>query len=289
MIHTIDINQWHTPLPDDHQQQSLSALEQGKVIYFPNLSFPLRVEEEFFLTPASLQGTCKNISLNTDGAVKGVAYRGRDLKRFSDMMTRFKTFAQGLIENLMPRYKDHLQLGRTSYRPVEIFGRQYSARKDDTRLHVDAFPSSPNQGKRILRVFSNLNFTEPRIWNLGEPFLQVVQRFAHCFKPPIMGSRRLLSWLNITKSYRTLYDHYMLQLHDAMKLDQDYQNSVEKMTFSFDPNTTWIVMTDHVSHAALRGQYVLEQTFYLDVQGMQTPELSPLSMLERHFGSCLMG
>ena len=30
-------------------------------------------------------------------------------------------------------------------------------RKDDTRLHVDSFPATPSGGRRILRVFSNVN------------------------------------------------------------------------------------------------------------------------------------
>jgi len=36
-----------------------------------------------------------------------------------------------------------------------------------------------------------------------------------------------------------------------------------------------------VSHAAMAGQYQLEQTFLLPVSAMQQPERSPLRILER--------
>src|SRR5204862_4964539 len=98
-----------------------------------------------------------------------------------------------------------------------------SYRKDDRRLHVDAFPSAPNQGMRILRVFCNVNpNNEDRIWRLGEPFEEVAKKFIPQTAAPIPGSARLLKWLQITKSYRTKYDHYMLQLHDMMKSDHAY-------------------------------------------------------------------
>ena len=48
-----------------------------------------------------------------------------------------------------------LQKKRTSFRPGAIETRALSPRKDDKRLHVDAFPSSPVQGRRIFRVFTN--------------------------------------------------------------------------------------------------------------------------------------
>ena len=53
--------------------------------------------------------------------------------------------------------RPYVKRARTSYRPQPAVGRDVSWRKDDSRLHVDAFPSRPNRGERILRVFSNVN------------------------------------------------------------------------------------------------------------------------------------
>ena len=48
--------------------------------------------------------------------------------------------------------------------------------------------------------------------------------------------------------------------------------------------STWIVQTDSVSHAALSGQSMFEQTFLLPVEGMLDPARSPLRILERLAG-----
>lgn len=49
--------------------------------------------------------------------------------------------------------------------------RRAVGRADDRRLHVDAFPTRPNYGERILRVFANVNPAGvPRAWRVGEPF-----------------------------------------------------------------------------------------------------------------------
>ena len=164
-----------------------------------------------------------------------------------------------------------------------------SWRQDDTRLHVDSFPASPTQGRRILRVFSNIHPQgTPRVWKLGAPFEQVARRFLPVARRPQPVLAALLQWLHVTKSRRTPYDHYMLQLHDAMKADTDYQAQVEQQTHAFAPGQTWIVFTDAVSHAALRGQHALEQTWLLAVTAMAAPEKSPLAILERQLGRPLV-
>ena len=58
-------------------------------------------------------------------------------------MQRFATGAVDLMNGLFPRYAAHLERARTSYRPVEIAGRKAAPIVDDTRLHVDAFPTRP--------------------------------------------------------------------------------------------------------------------------------------------------
>ena len=73
----------------------------------------------------------------------------------------------------------------------------------------------------------------------------------------------------------------MLQLHDRMKADGAFQAQTPQTTFDFPAGSTWIAFTDGVSHAAMAGQYQLEQTFLLPVEAMQTPERSPLRILER--------
>ncbi len=70
--------------------------------------------------------------------------------------------------------------------------------------------------------------------------------------------------LHITKSRRTEYDHDMLQLHDRVKADIAYQRDAPQLAIDFAPGTTWVVYSDQVLHAAMGGQLMMEQTFYLE-------------------------
>jgi hypothetical protein len=198
------------------------------------------------------------------------------------MMQRYTEFVQRLIQQLFPHYADAYTLGNASFRPVEAAGRLQSKRQDDSRLHVDAFPSRPVAGARLLRIFANVNLEgKPRIWHAGEDFDAVARHFLPRIAKPLPFSAWLLRAFRMTKSLRTAYDHYMLQLHDNMKQDDDYQQQVAKEKLIFPAGSVWICFSDQTSHAALSGQGLLEQTLYLPIAKMQRLEKSPLYRLER--------
>lgn len=286
VLETLSIDRWDAPVAPEITDSAINAVESGKVLYLPNLAFHLNDSERRFLTPSCTDGSAKNISFDSrTGALKGTCLAGADRAELVSLVARFSRQASELVALLLPRYALHLQTGLTSYRPVEVEGRPSSYKKDDTRLHVDAFASRPNRGRRILRVFSNVNPAGiPRVWNLGEPFEPFAMRFAPRVGPPLPGSAWLLERLNVTKGPRSRYDHLMLGLHDRAKEDMDYQRSAPKVRMDFPPGSTWVVFTDQVLHAALSGQYLLEQTFYLPVRGMKHEERSPLRVLERLAG-----
>ena len=54
--------------------------------------------------------------------------------------------------------------------------------------------------------------------------------------------------------------------------------------YEFPVGSTWMAFTDQVSHAAMAGQHLLEQTFYLPVTAMADEARSPLRILERLTG-----
>ena len=105
---------------------------------------------------------------------------------------------------------------------------------------------------------------------------------------PWPGEGRLLQTLRITKSRRSAYDALMLQLHDRMKQDAEFQERSEQETVEFPFGSSWIAFTDQVSHAATAGQYQLEQTFLLPVSAMIDERRSPLRVLERLTGRRLV-
>jgi hypothetical protein len=284
MLTPFTTKRWDDHFPDSAQQKAINDLEHGHILYFPALSFSLSPEEQLFLNPEFSSPKSKNISYNP---IKNYLLGIQGLNKtqhvlLKNLLKRYSNYSFQLIKELLPRYAPHLIMAKTSFRPVEIKGRESSYRKDDKRLHVDAFPSTPNQGQRILRVFSNINPDgRDRIWRAGEDFEDMAKRFLAKAKSPIPGSATLLYLLKITKSKRTLYDHYMLQLHDLMKADEQYQRECKQEELRFPPNTSWIVQTDHVSHAAMQGQHVLEQTFYLPIKAMRNESVSPLRILEK--------
>jgi len=126
------------------------------------------------------------------------------------------------------------------------------------------------------------------VWHVGEPF----EEMARIMLPRAKEGSPVRSWLlaaaRITKGRRSAYDNLMLGLHDNAKLDERYQKACSQIEVKFAPGTTWLCFTDQVMHAALAGQYVLEQTFHLDTYAMARPELSPLKVLERMQGHALV-
>ena len=275
-------NERESPIAE--KNQFTHDLESGKVLFLPRLRFELLPSEQVWLKTHVAGLKAKNISFNPlSHRIKGFRCEAEVEALLQGLCDRFHAQAKALVHELFPFYKDTLKVGMVSLRPIEIEGRvPKSPRKDDRFLHVDAFPSRPNQGQRILRVFSNINMQDKsRVWRVGESFENVAKQFFPQIKKPIPGSAKLMKMLKITKSLRTSYDHAMLQIHDTMKQDPHYQNNVAFEEIAFPAGSTWIVFSDSVSHAVLSGQHMMEQTFYLPAKCMQTPELSPLKILEK--------
>ena len=275
--HCQSIERWQTAAQSDDNYTR--SLEKGQVLFFPQLAFDDHFSADL-LTPEILSEKAKNVSYDPNtGSIKGCAHRSEDIKT---MMADYAKSSAMLVESLFPHYRGKLTPGKTSYRPVQTKGRKSSYRKDDSLLHIDSFPSMPVHGKRILRVFSNINpHGETRDWRVGA---SLDDAFDHCLenvKPPIPFTRKLMDWLGLTKSYRSEYDHYMLHLHHAMKRDPHFQVNTPQQHVNFPPRSSWLVFTDQVPHAAMRGQYLMEQTFYLDVEDMLQPETSPLYRLRK--------
>lgn len=282
----LDLADWNGAAPNEAW---IAALESGKVLYFPRLGFEVLPEERALLTPRLLSPDVRNISLDAQGHLKGVAGDDAIQRSAAAMIGRFRAQAQQLIHGLLPHYTPALRLAPTSFRPAQVETRVQSWRADDRRLHVDAFPSRPNYGERILRVFTNVNPDgAPREWRVGEPFETVARRFLPRAKPYSRWQARLLRALRVTKSLRSEYDHLMLQLHDGMKSDLSYQKNAEQQTVLFPPGSVWVCFSDQTSHAVMSGQYMLEQTLHLPPARQYNPNSSPLAILSRLTGRKLV-
>ena len=289
-IEVVDLPSGQDPVVAETCYRSAEALEAGEILFLPSYGFSVPESYQPLFSSPILQRGSKNVSYSpTTGKLFGTASRGQSLSILEEMMKRFAHFAQKTVTRLLPIYRTGLVRARTSFRPIEIESRPMPWRKDDKRLHIDAFPSSPIQGNRILRLFCNVNpADQTHLWRIGEPFEQTAGRFLPSIKPPFPFSSAALMLTSTTKSRRTFYDHIMLCLQDRMKRDQRYQEEAEQVKVEFPAGSTWLAFTDQVPHAVMRGQYQLEQTFLLDISRLHDQSTSPLHVLERLAGRRLV-
>ncbi|PYE76210.1 Kdo hydroxylase family protein [Xylophilus ampelinus] len=281
---TLGLDDWRA---GRHDARWVAALEAGKVLYFPQLPFVLEPLEQALLRPDLLMPDVRNISLDAEGRLKGAA--GDAQAALAGMVGRFRRQAESLVHALLPHYVPSLRMAPTSYRPAQVETRRQSWRADDRRLHIDAFPSRPNYGERILRVFANVNPAGvPRTWRVGEPFEDMARRFLPRARRYSPLQARLLRTLRVTKSLRSEYDHLMLQLHDGMKSDMGYQETAPQMTMPFVAGSAWICFSDQTPHAVMAGQFMLEQTLHLPADRQYNPASSPLAILGRLAGHPLV-
>ncbi len=275
--------------PQAGSDRAAQVLEAGGVITFPDRRFAMSSAETRMLDPSISDGRAKNISLDpATGRVSGTKLDDAGQVILAEMIGRFAQTADDLLAELTPRYASALQRRRTSFRPGAISDRALSRRKDDRRLHVDAFPANPVQGRRILRVFANVNPTgEARVWNVGDDtFAAVAERVRKRLTARGRGAG-LKAAFGVTRGRQSPYDQLMLQLHDAAKLDDGYQADAPRRRLELPAGCMWVVYTDSVMHAALSGQYALEQTYLLPIEAMQDEAASPLRILERMTGRSL--
>lgn len=282
----IDERHWDV---SDTRQEWIDGLEAGKVLYFPQMPFELLPGEDKLLRPDIRDPNVRNISLNEQGVLKGAVGDQETIHALAKMVGRFREQAQSLVYSLAPKYKGHVRLAPTSFRPTEVATRAQSWRADDRRMHVDAFPSRPNYGERILRVFANVNpHGEPRVWRVGESFETIAKTFLPRAKKYHAWQAKLLNALHVTKSVRSEYDHLMLQLHDGMKSDMTYQKESDQIVMPFEAGSVWVCFSDQATHSVMSGQYMMEQTMHLAPESQYDPAKSPIAVLSEMTGRALV-
>ena len=271
-------------------------LETGNILYFPVTPFPISEEDRAVLLGQK----------QTSGAFhKNVAYRpaedrvtgldkseSAEAEKLRGILQHYSQSATKFLGELLPPYAGKWKLDYASYRPIEEKGRPARLHARNDLPHVDAFPTRPTNGNRILRLFTNINPAENRVWITAPPFAAIAPHFAKSVGLPARPSANPISSalrgigkaLNLPGARRSPYDQFMHECHNAMKEDAEFQRSAPKQQWEFPPNSTWIVFTDCVSHAVLSGQYALEQTFIISRSAMVRPEIAPAAILERLAG-----
>lgn len=279
------------------------GLEDGNILFFSSTPFPFPKEEIDFLLKQKQGGSTarKNIAYkpqmdritNHDTTDPIAADRLKEiLKNYSKRVTDFLTL-------LLSPYSQSWKHDYASFRPFQEKGRKLRLRARNDLLHVDSFPSRPLHGSRILRFFTNINPTEDRHWITSNGFSELAKEYASTVSIPRSTGYDLLGRLErkmkllanqagIKVPLRSPYDSFMLNMHNFLKENGEFQQNCHKDHWKFPPGSCWAVFTDQVSHAALAGQYALEQTFIIPQKALLCPEKSPVAVLERMSGRNLV-
>jgi hypothetical protein len=291
---------WVNPQQKDARSRSYcESLESGQILLFRELPFALPAEDQEFLLAqqwAELR-LHKNVSYRpTEDVLKGVSGSAATINRLHSIFRNYSSAVIDFVGKLLVPYAGKWTIDFSSFRPFAEERRGLPLHKRNDLLHVDAFPSRPTHGGRILRVFTNLNPKQPRVWHTTESFETLARQYA---EPA--GLRRFAeeSWVSRTVEDlgaklgframgRTPYDMFMLGFHDYLKENTDFQKGCKKIRLEFPPLATWLVLTDGVAHAVMSGQYALEQTFLVPPEALVEPEQAPYRILEKIAGQPLV-
>lgn len=276
-------------------------LERGNILLLPKTPFLPSEENGAFLRAQrqSESGTHKNIAYKPH--LKKTTGTGgqsaEDAARLHRIMLQYSEGALNVLSELFPSYARTWRVDYASFRPVEEQGRELPLRHRNDLMHLDAFPTRPTYGGRILRAFTNLHPTRDRVWGTSEPFEALAERYAEAaglkqVTGPLSAARRYAAQagrlVGMRTSVRSPYDEFMLGFHHYLKSNTEFQQTGTRHEIAFPPGSTWISFTDQIAHKVLSGQYALEQTCIVPFEAMVEPERAPVSVLERLAGRRLV-
>lgn len=298
-IHDYDAGGWKDGASASSRSRHYCAeLEAGAILYFKSPPFDLPQRDVDFLVglkPADSR-LHKNISYRPQSdLIRGLA---DDIgkPRAHQIMRYYASQIRKFVSAFLTPYAGRFQMDYASFRPLEEEGRNLPLHKRNDLLHVDAFPSRPTRGARILRVFTNVNPAKDRVWVVGERFPNLAAKLSESAglskyaNAPAKwsGLKRGLGRIGLPIPDRARYDQFMLHFHDWLKENSEFQEgNTGKERLIFPPMATWLVFTDGVPHSALSGQFAMEQTFIVPVEALVAPEVSPIRVLEKLAGKAL--
>lgn len=275
-------------------------LEDGQILWFHGSFFGISENDRRFLCDLqeSISPSFKNISFDqSTGRLEGYTGSRSDTLRLERILTTAGESFRQFVPKMLSPYAQYLQADLMSVRPIEEQTRELPNRTRNDLIHIDAFPSRPARERRILRFFTNLHWSKPRVWIAAENFEQLANQMAlnaglaQCASGKQGILRRIKTssgWPKVARIDRSPYDLFMLRFHDFLKMNADFQTRCDKEYLEFPPGCTWVAFTDAVPHAVVSGQYALEQTFFLPVTAMLSSSKSPLRILESLAGSSLI-
>jgi hypothetical protein len=273
-------------------------LEAGNILFLAKCPFQFpKADLDFLLAQRQAASKHrKNIAYKpqTDRITNFVHSSPQQMDKMHGIMKGYSEKVVQFLSQLLPPYANQWRLDYASFRPFQEETRELRVRARNDLLHTDAFPTRPMHGNRILRFFTNINPHESRQWITSESFQELAKRHGGPHGVPFPESvsdgfgdrlassiKQFAKKLGLPVVLRSPYDSFMMEMHNYLKENQQFQENCPKDCWDFPPNCCWIVFSDQVSHAVKAGQYALEQTIIVPQQALVHPEMSPLGVLER--------
>ncbi len=250
--------------PAEDRLEFCRGLENGDILFFPKAPLDL---------PVRRRG-------------------GKLLDRFDPK--GFVEQADAFLSALLPPYSVSAKLSRIGLPQLakKRLSSCFPYRKH--ALHLDASFAQPTHGARILRFFANVHPEKSCRWVTSQSFEELLKQFGgeegvgfprstgHLL--PLGLERRMDEMLQssgIQMSVRSPYDAFMFRLSRFLKGNREFQKDCPKEIWEFPPHSCWAAFTDQISHSAISGSHVWEETFLIPYKTLLYPDRAPVCILER--------
>ena len=297
MLFTVPSNQIERLAPD----QLSDELERGQVVYFATC--PLRLPDDadltFLRSDIAQYLLRKNVSYYPDAnRLTGLKADPTVIARALAILKTYSERVQSFLRGVVPAFMRGARLGTSSFRPLQERGRNLKPHASNELVHVDAGAYGATHGDRILRFFTNVNPTEDRVWMSKGCFIDLYRRHAklagidaearggveekwvdRAYSGFVRAASKVLPLASVIDS--SPYDRTMRKFHNYMKDTPRFQRDTEgQVQMIFKPYSSWMVLTDAVSHACISGQHAFVDTFLVPLANCRLRQLAPYEILK---------
>src|SRR5579863_243385 len=191
-----------------YERQLCALLEAGHILFLPlsPISIPAEDRELLLGRKQTSSAYHKNIAYRpAEDRVTGLdASEQKEAAELRRLLSDYSRRATEFLDRFLAPYAGKRKLDYASFRPIEEKGRAARLHARNDLLHFDSFPTRPTNGARILRLFTNINPAQNRVWLTSQTFEAFGPRMAKASgllssftSAPLRGIRALARTLHL--------------------------------------------------------------------------------------------
>ncbi len=256
-------------------------LERGELVVFERCPFALPAGDDLsFLLAQTVEGA-KSISYYPyeDRTQGHRVVNPEDEARLRRLLRKFHQAATAWLQGALPRYHAAARFGPLRFRTEEEEGRDCDPRYSGSVLHVDMSSDAPAHGESFLRIFVNVNPSRSREWITSEALPALLDHWGDRVR--VAGERRPGLADRLKMRFGASLGLSSPRLHYFGKTDDFLQNRAPRQHWVFPPGSMWMVFSDIVSHAVVRGQYAIDQTYLIPAHAFRHRACSTQAIIDR--------